>query len=42
VVNLPGSVDSLGQVMNVRVTKAKSNSLYGELISASRSLGVSA
>jgi tRNA-2-methylthio-N6-dimethylallyladenosine synthase len=42
VVNLPGSGDSLGQVMNVRITKAKSNSLYGELISASRTLGVSA
>jgi tRNA-2-methylthio-N6-dimethylallyladenosine synthase len=34
VVNLPGSVDLLGQVMNVRVTKAKPNSLYGEIISA--------
>lgn len=35
VVNLPGSPDLLGQVMNVRVTKAKPNSLYGELSSAS-------
>jgi tRNA-2-methylthio-N6-dimethylallyladenosine synthase len=40
VVNLPGSVDLLGQVMNVRVTKAKPNSLYGEILSAPRSSAV--
>ncbi len=34
VVNFPGSDSMLGTVVNVRITQAKQNSLYGELISA--------
>jgi len=33
VVNFSGSKDLLGQIMKVRITKAKSNSMYGELAS---------
>ena len=35
VVNFPGSSASLGAVVSVRVTEAKRNSLYGDLITAS-------
>ena len=34
VVNFPAPVELLGQVARVRVTQAKSNSLYGEILSA--------
>ena len=34
VVNFPGDGSMLGQVVNVRITVAKQNSLYGEVISA--------
>ncbi len=34
VVNFPGDVSMLGKVKSVRVTAAKQNSLYGEIISA--------
>src|SRR2546423_2834834 len=34
VVNFPGTESMLGQVVNVRVSVAKQNSLYGEVISA--------
>jgi len=34
VVNFPGDSSRLGQVMRVRVTAAKQNSLYGEVIEA--------
>jgi tRNA-2-methylthio-N6-dimethylallyladenosine synthase len=34
VVNFPASVTLLGEVRSVRVTQAKSNSLYGEILSA--------
>jgi len=33
VVNFSGSKDLLGQIVKVRITKAKSNSMYGELAS---------
>jgi tRNA-2-methylthio-N6-dimethylallyladenosine synthase len=32
VVNFPGGADLIGRVVNVRITQAKTNSLYGELI----------
>ncbi|HYW70977.1 MAG TPA: tRNA (N6-isopentenyl adenosine(37)-C2)-methylthiotransferase MiaB [Pyrinomonadaceae bacterium] len=34
VVNFPGRHSMLGQIVNVRITQAKQNSLYGEVISA--------
>lgn len=34
VVNFPGNDSMLGNIMSVRITQAKRNSLYGELISA--------
>jgi tRNA-2-methylthio-N6-dimethylallyladenosine synthase len=34
VINFPGDVSMLGKIVNVRVTLAKENSLYGEVISA--------
>ena len=33
VVNFPGDSSMLGQVVNVRITQAKQNSLYGEVVS---------
>jgi tRNA A37 methylthiotransferase MiaB len=34
VVNFPGNQSMLGRVVNVCITQAKQNSLYGEAISA--------
>jgi tRNA A37 methylthiotransferase MiaB len=34
VVNFPGSDAMLGNIVRVRITQAKQNSLYGEVISA--------
>jgi tRNA-2-methylthio-N6-dimethylallyladenosine synthase len=34
VVNFPGDQSMLGRIVNVRITEAKQNSLYGEVISA--------
>jgi tRNA-2-methylthio-N6-dimethylallyladenosine synthase len=34
VVNFPGSAAMLGQIASVRVTEAKLNSLYGEVLAA--------